>query len=92
MKIKVPIGLDANGKYRFDEVEVEMKEEKRKLYKYKTQFSDEELIESEWCRKANGSLYRRGYRIEVDHISQGWFQWGRTIWYYYVPENTGGNK
>lgn len=60
----------------------------RKLYKYKTQFDDEELIEREWHRKTNGSLRRQGYRIEVDHISKRWFQFTWTIWYYYVPEQT----
>lgn len=62
------------------------KEAKPKLYKYKTQYRDDELIESEWHRKVTGSLYRKGYRIEVDHIAQHWFQWGVTIYYYYVPK------
>lgn len=60
--------------------------DKLKLYKYKTQYRDDELIEGEWNRKVNGSLHRNGYRIEVDRITQGWFQWGRTIHYHYVKD------
>ena len=64
------------------------KKTEQKIYRYKTQHSDNERIENEWYRKVNGSLYRKGYRIEVDHIAHHWFQWGVTIHYYYVPEIT----
>lgn len=59
---------------------------RNKIYKYKTQYDDYDLVRSEWEAVKRNILKRTGYRIEVEKIVPRLFGFGHIIHYYFIEE------
>lgn len=61
---------------------------KKKIYKYKTQYEDIDLVRNEWEAVKRNILKRTGYKIEVEKIIPGFLGFGHIIYYYFVEEQS----